>query len=170
MNPQTFIGVDNGLKGAIAILDDSNLPLVEAMPVIMGVRKVYDETRIADILQYHGDGALVVIELAQAMRRGEHPQGTVSSFKIGVNYALVRGICVGLRLPYVTVAPRKWQKVMHAGVSAGDTKTASIIAAKRRFPGVSLLPTNKCRKDSDGMADALLIARWAQITHGGRNE
>ena len=160
MNPQTFIGVDNGLKGAIAILGDSDSPLVEAMPVIMGVRKVYDETRIADILQYHGDGALVVIELAQAMRRGEHPQGTVSSFKIGVNYALVRGICVG----------RKWQKVMHAGVSAGDTKTASIIAAKRRFPGVSLLPTNKCRKDSDGMADALLIARWAQITHGGRHE
>lgn len=32
----------------------------------------------------------------------------------------------------------------------------------RLFPGVSLLPTERCRKDNDGMAEALLMAEYAK--------
>ena len=49
-----------------------------------------------------------------------------------------------------------------AGTPAGDTKQRSVIAAQRLFPGVSLLPTERSRKASDGLADALLLASYGQ--------
>jgi hypothetical protein len=38
--------------------------------------------------------------------------------------------------------------------------------AKRLFPGVNLLPSDRCRKESDGMSDALLICEYARRKFG----
>jgi hypothetical protein len=55
---------------------------------------------------------------------------------------------------------------MLAGTPGEDTKQRSVIAAQRLFPNVSLLPTPRCKKPSDGIADALLIAEWGRRKMG----
>ena len=48
------------------------------------------------------------------------------------------------------------------GFSVTSDKNTSIDVCKRLFPQVSLLPSGKCRKDNDGMAEALLMAEYAR--------
>ena len=64
----------------------------------------------------------------------------------------------------------EWQKDILKGVphGPGETKSASITVAKRLFGGVSLKRTAKCRKDCDGMADALLLAEYGRRIHEGK--
>ena len=61
-------------------------------------------------------------------------------------------------IPFQEVTPQTWQKEF--GVS-GDKQT-HIDCAKRLFPGVSLKRSEKCVKDFDGYADALLMAEYAR--------
>lgn len=165
-----IIGIDNGLSGAISVITPDNIYVVP-MPVIKSgkTKNVYDEQIV-----YHTffnaacstpdrqGNAHAFIEHAQAMPK----QGGTSMFNFGVGYGLIRGMLVALGIPYTVVHPRVWQKVMLAGVNKDNTKAASIIIAKRLFPDVSLRRTEKCRTDSDGMADALLIAAYGQRTLG----
>jgi len=84
------------------------------------------------------------------------------------NYGLIEGVCIGVGIPYTIVPPREWQKVMLSGVSKKlNTKAASILIAKRLYPGVSLRATERCTTDHHGMSDALLIAEYGRRTKGG---
>lgn len=88
--------------------------------------------------------------------------GAMSSAK--ANFEL--GRCMGeletmlsmYEIPFQEVTPQAWQKEF--GIS-GDKQT-HIDCAKRLFPGVSLKRTEKCTKDFDGFADALLMAEYAR--------
>ena len=61
-------------------------------------------------------------------------------------------------IPFQLVPPKKWKKEY----SLGNDKNQSIAVCKKLFPNVDLLPTARCTKDSDGMAEALLLALYAQ--------
>ena len=52
------------------------------------------------------------------------------------------------------VRPAKWKKEF----SGTSDKNTSIEVAKRLFPGVDLRRTERCTKDHDGKAEALLLA------------
>ena len=71
-------------------------------------------------------------------------------------------------IPYQLVRPQKWKKEY----SITANKNTSIEVCKRLFPNVSLLPTERCRKDHDGLAEALLMAEFARRklcrTDGGK--
>ena len=41
-------------------------------------------------------------------------------------------------------------------------KQKSIEVCRKLFPDVSLLPTSRCKKSHDGMAEALLMAEYAR--------
>lgn len=89
-------------------------------------------------------------------------QAGVNSVRTGERgVALWEGICAAWQMPLTIVPPREWQKVMLAGVAKGDTKAASIVRANQLFPGVDLRP-GQCRKDQDGLSDALLIAEYGR--------
>lgn len=167
-----IIGIDNGQKGAIAIITPCGEVEVWPMPVIsVGTKKVYDELSIDNIVNMYDAHVLTdmqphaFIEKAQAMPK----QGGVSMFNFGVGYGLIRGMLVAGRVPYTIVRPQEWQKEMLQGESKDDTKAASILVAKRMFPGISLKRTDRCRKDCDGMSDALLIAEYGRRTLSGKN-
>lgn len=161
-----FIGVDVGKKGAIAFIrvEPPELACVEvyAQPLI---GKEPDEQGMYNLLtKRHLPICTAYIERATAMPK----QGVTSTCSFCCLFGLWRGVLLGLQIPSRIIGPREWQKVMLAGESKSDgTKIASIRVAKRMFPGVSLLPTDKCRKDSDGMADALLIAEYGRRMYSG---
>jgi hypothetical protein len=54
------------------------------------------------------------------------------------------------------------QLTFHVVTRLSLSKNTSIAVCKRLFPDVSLLPSERCRKDHDGMAEALLMAEYAR--------
>lgn len=150
------VGIDPGLKGAIAFLKGKKAR-VHIMPTLKMTKSklTIDENRVRDMLEKYKVGH-VFIEKAQAMPK----QGGVSMFNYGTGWGILRGICVGLHLPYTLLHPRTWKKVMCHDMP--KSKEASIIAAKRLWPNISLLPTPRSKKDSDGMADALCMAEYGR--------
>lgn len=162
-----WIGIDPGLDGAIAVLDDDGSePDVGRMPTVPaanGKGRDYDIARIRDWLSEAGEArpCRVVIERQQAMVRAGIKQGTVSSFQTGRGFGLLEGLCAGLGLSHELVHPRIWQAEMFRGQKVKDTKSASLLLAHRLFPAVRLLPGERARVEHHGMSDALLIAAYA---------
>jgi hypothetical protein len=140
------------------------VPLVKAQ-----AGKGKDELDATAICQFllEWNPRLVVVEKQQAMIRFDGAgqriqQGVTSTGRTMENYGLIRGILVGLALPYQVVAARTWQAVMHRDLPGEDPKQRSILAASRRFPQVDLRASTHCRKPHDGKADALLIAWYGR--------
>ena len=161
-----IVGIDPGLDGAIAVLCKGAAPEAAPMPTLGTGRRELDFGFIRSHLHaYHVQGNVhVVIEKQQAMPK----QGVSSTGVTMRNYGLIEGVCIGVGIPYTIVPPREWQKVMLSGVSKKlNTKAASILIAKRLYPGVSLRATERCTTDHHGMSDALLIAEYGRRTKGG---
>jgi hypothetical protein len=104
--------------------------------------------------------------------------GAQANFQRGLATGFFTGLASAMGIPLVTVGPREWQRVMIAPTQVDwynndgkelTTKEASIRVAQKLFPGASLFPTPDCRKPSDGMADALLIAEWYCCTRGDKS-
>lgn len=146
-----YVGVDPGKKGGVAIIDGDSVEVyawddqtfVDTMSVCMGRGRARNERVIA------------AVEKVGAMPG----QGVTSMFSFGQSYGFIMGVLRALGISYQLVPPAVWKREF--GLLRAD-KQASIETCKQLFPGVSLLPGEQCRKDSDGMAEALLIALYAQ--------
>lgn len=150
-----YIGVDPGKEGGYAMIDEDGN--VEVYPM--------DEWMLAQMFEsWAFDDCIVYIEKA-SVRPG---QGISSSgaFMEGAGY--LRGIVTANHMPFELIPPPKWKKSFGANLGREFTytekKAKDIEICKRLFPNVSLRKSSKCRTDSDGMADALLIAEYCRIT------
>lgn len=155
-------GIDPGNAGAIAIIGNEGTDYIEIfdMPILVtegkgktkkgNVKKhtVLDETRLKTILE---DNTLdhVFLEKAQSMPG----QGAPATFNYAANYGIIRGICVGLDIPYTLVHPATWRKALMKDMDKG--KDASIVRAQQLYPKAEI-----GRKD--GRAEALLIAVYGR--------
>ena len=102
----------------------------------------------------------VFVEKAQAMPK----QGVSSMFTYGVGFGRLIGWLESLEVPYTLVTPQAWMKTMHVGTDTKlDAKARSLQAARRVFPAVNLLASERSKKPHDGLVDALLLAE-----HGRR--
>lgn len=143
-------GIDPGKSGGIATIDESGLISVTAMPI---AGKMYDGPRINEFIRRVD---LVVIEKVSA-RPG---QGVTGMFNFGMGYGMLQGICLGAGIPYELVRPQEWKNLVLKGTP--KDKDAAIAYCRHRFPSVSLLPTPKCTKPSDGIADALCLMEYGR--------
>ena len=153
------IGIDPGLAGAIAILNDNDIMVcVFDMPIMAGTgkRQQVNAAQLAKMLRnssgdlkYGGEGLVTAyLERASAMPR----QGVSSMFSFGCSYGIIIGVLSTLRIPTVIVSPRTWKK--KAGL-IGKEKDAARALAQQLYPDAEL-----GRKRDIGRADALLIARF----------
>lgn len=142
-----YIGIDPGKKGAYAWYTDG----------VMRVRKWDDNYFARDMhwLASVDDRLMACVEKVGAMPG----QGTVSMFSFGQSFGFILGVLTAFGIPYQLVPPRKWKA--EYGL-LNTQKQASVDVAKRLFPEVSFLPTERCRKESDGMSDAVLMAEYAR--------
>lgn len=154
------IGIDPGQKGGIARLANGQAPQGIVMPDIISVISFLSLE--ANVTAY--DKIHIFIEKAQCMPK----QGITSAFNYGVHYGELLGIVRCLGLPYTEVRPATWSRVMHAGTGASTTKQRSIEACKKLFPGINLKATERCKKDHDGMAEALLVAEYGRRVLNGK--
>ena len=142
-----YIGIDPGKSGAMALMgDDGNITVIP-----------FDERRYLGhlkILAHPPCDVKACVEHVGAMPG----QGVTSMFNFGKGFGWLLGVLEACNIPYELVRPQKWKKEF--SITGG--KNSSIEVCRRLFPEVSLLPTTRCRKDSDGMAEALLMAEYAR--------
>ena len=139
----SYIGIDPGRSGAMAIIDALG---VYTFP--------FDEERYIWALKKAPTGSICCLEHVHAMPK----QGVTSSFNFGLNFGWLQGVLSALGIRYELVHPQKWKKEFSV---TGD-KNSSIEVCKRLFPAVSIKRTDKCVKDDDGLAEALLMAEYAR--------
>lgn len=140
-----YIGIDPGKKGAMAIIKGEEIILVP-----------FDEKAYISALEEHCTGldCACCLEHVSAMPG----QGVTSMFSFGQNFGFIQGVLQTLNIPYQLVRPQKWKKEY----SITADKNSSISVCKRLFPQVSLMRTERCRTDDDGIAEALLMAEYAE--------
>lgn len=143
-----YIGIDPGKNGGIAFISDVvNVPIQ--------VLKYSDEDLIDSLsIVTLKDNCRCVLEKVNAMPG----QGVVSMFNFGQNFGFIQGVLKAYEIPFQLVPSPVWKKEF----SCTSDKNTSIEVAKRLFPGVNLKATERCKKDHDGMAEALLMAEYAR--------
>lgn len=142
----TYIGIDPGKNGALAYITEDG-----AANVFKFDEGLYNYTLHQIAAQ---DPAVCCLEHVGAMPG----QGVTSMFHFGENFGFIQGLLAAYGIKFELVRPQKWKKEFSI---TGD-KNTSIAVCKRLFPDVSLLPSERCRKDHDGMAEALLMAEYAR--------
>lgn len=152
------IGIDPGVSGAVAILEQEKLVMVFDMPMVeikvgKAMKRRVSAEMLADELRlYANAGAVAWIEKVSAMPG----QGVSSMFAFGEAYGLARGVLAGLGVPCHAVTPMQWKK----GMGLNQGKDASRAKAAQIWP---MQAGEFKRVKDDGRAEAALIALW-----GGR--
>lgn len=147
------VGIDPGQKGGMAyILDIGDETYERVLPYS-------DENLLnfaAEVRVYMKEVQATVTCLEKV---GAMPgQGVTSMFTFGRGYGFIEGVLQALSIPYQLIPPQTWKKEF----SLNTDKQKSIQVCKRLFPEISLLASERCRKDHDGMAEALLMAVYAK--------
>ena len=142
---KTYIGIDPGTSGALALLtEDGQCTVVP-----------FQESAYTAILKAaSGPSSVCCLEKVGAMPG----QGVVSMFNFGHNLGYIEGLLQAFDIPYQLVPPQTWKKEF----CVTSDKNTSIEVCRKLFPHVCLLPTARSRKPSDGMAEAMLMAEYAR--------
>lgn len=150
---KTIVGIDSGQRGAFTFIKDD-----EVETVVMPLNgEVIDTKAIADmLLEIRSEIKLVVLEDVFAMTKAS-ASGMLS---FGRNHGRIEGILVGLKIPYVMIPAKTWQKAMFGNVSGDNTKAKALTVASQLYPNVELMATSRSRVPHDGIVDSLLIATY----------
>jgi len=153
-------GIDPGLTGAIAVLDDDGLVLFD-LPVYRvatstSKARTRGELDMGKLHSFLAESA-PMIDHVFIERVSAHPgQGVTSMFRFGYACGAIHMAVTAIELPCTFVTPQAWQKTQ--GVGPGPD------AARQR--AASLYPQHResfTRKLDQHRADAVLIARHGHM-------
>ena len=160
-----IIGIDPGLSGAIAILEDNKVLNIFDMPVMAEGKKNKRQLNSAQLVNIIRDNTAstdevaVVVEQVNAMPG----QGVTSMFNFGQTFGAIKGVCAALNLPIFFVRPSKWKKHFELINSSKDSSRTKTI---EMYPSLS----NQLSKKKDvNKSDAILIARFYSETRSKDN-
>jgi crossover junction endodeoxyribonuclease RuvC len=148
-------GIDPGLHGAIAVLDENEGLVLFDLPmhqVTTSSRKTRGELDMAAIAHFLRDLAPFIDHVFIERVSANPGQGVTSMFRFGYACGALHMVCAAYGIPHTFVTPQSWQKA--TGVGPGPD------AARQRAAG--LYPqhaTSFTRKLDQHRADATLIAR-----------
>lgn len=131
-----IIAIDPGISGAIAFLDDDGRVGVDSMPPTL--------RDIAEHLISLGPSVAYLEDV------GRHVQGNnaQASATFARHCGALEMALVCLRIPFQSIAPRKWQKAYTLPKDKADKKRAIRDLMQRRYPDIKVTLVN---------ADALAI-------------
>ena len=130
------------------------IALVQAEPVMFNKSASLKKT-----LQYISEAASQKPDLIV------FPELFIPGYPFGMNFGFIQGVLKAYGIPYELVTPQKWKKEF----SCTSDKNTSIEVCKRLFPDVNLKATDRCKKDHDGMAEALLLAEYGRRHYNGKS-
>ena len=147
-----YIGIDPGLSGGIAYVDEDGTAAAWPMPPT--------HKEILDLLDWLSENETLIC-VAMLERVGATPQmGVVSAFTFGKGYGALQMALAARHIPYDQVAPVKWQNVMECRTPKDrraelghKDKNINKRRAENLFPRL---------KVTHATADALLLASYAR--------
>ena len=155
-----IFGIDPGLSGALAILDEKKIFEVIDLPTMSDGKKNKKQLNSAHLSKYIQSNIIdlnksaVVVEQVNAMPG----QGVTSMFNFGQTFGAIKGICATLNLPIHFVRPSKWKKHFELINSSKDAS---------RTKAIEMYPTfadHLSKKKDVNKSDAILIARYFSET------
>jgi len=155
-----IIGIDPGLNGAIAVLEDNKVKEIFDVPVMPEGKKNKRQLNSAQLVKLLKDiisndqEVTVIVENVSAMPG----QGVTSMFNFGQTFGAIKGVCAALGLPIFFVRPAKWKK--HFDL-INSSKDASRTKAIEMYPTLS---DQLSKKKDVNKSDAILIARFYSET------
>lgn len=155
-----YIGIDSGLTGAVALVDNTGkLVAILDIPIMAknkatGKVKNYINAKqlwqdMKEVMSVKNQDMEVYLETVNSMPG----QGVSSVFSLGDTFGSIRAVCACLGLKTTFIAPAKWKK--HYGISS-DKEVARALAINM-FPNMAELFK---RKKDHNRAEAALIARY----------
>jgi len=152
------LGIDVGLNGAIALVQDGDLIGVVDMPTVTldrngKAKRQVSVPELVDIIKTF-DPNEAYVEKVFAMAG----QGVTSVFSFGRSLGVVEGVLTTMKIKTTLMTPQTWQKGL--GMTGG--KDGSRARAMELFPEQTALFK---RVKDDGRSDAALIALWGS-KHG----
>lgn len=160
---KTFVGIDNGVSGAITIISENNaIILHEKTPVkkcLNYTKKKAFHNRVsfkhlANILKIAGNDTFCMIE-----RPMINPGRWVASVSAMRCLEATEIILEELQIPYQFIDSKEWQKeLLPSGLVKDELKRAADSVAKRLFP-----------KQTIYNSDSILIAEYCLRKSTGRN-
>ena len=126
-----IFGIDPGLSGAIALLENNKVLDVIELPVMSEGKKNKRQLNSAQLSNFISknveniDTTAVIVEQVNAMPG----QGVTSMFNFGQTFGAIKGITAALNLPIYFVRPSKWKKhfdLIKSSKDASRTKAIEI--------------------------------------------
>lgn len=177
------LGIDNGFKGAITVLNEKRELLIHDIPTITEKRgksnkQRYDDHAVADILRKYakknslpdrfkeesivGDDDYIIAYVEQATPRPAQKHGSPQgNFQTGYGSALFKTILRIFEIPFEEVDAKIWQKHFFKALHGNDdTKSMSVETARRLFPTQQSEFSGPRGGVKDGRSDAALIAEY----------
>jgi crossover junction endodeoxyribonuclease RuvC len=147
------LGIDIGLDGAIALIENGDLLEVHDMPTVTLERnnkskRMVNAAELARLIRQSAPGC-AYLERLNAMPG----QGVTSMFSMGQSLGVVLGILAALDIPTTTIPPRTWQRAL----DVPQGKDGSRYRAAQLFPAHAELFK---RVKDNGRSDAALIAAY----------
>jgi len=152
-----IIGVDPGLTGGIAAIDDSGL-WMEPMP---RDEEGVDAKELGRLMHELREAKVAYVEKAQSMPK----QSSVSTFSYGKNCGITNGVILTLGIPIIEIRPQKWMAEIYKGCPKNlEGKDRSLWAVKQIFPKQNFT-LERCKVPHIGMVEAALIAEYGRRVH-----
>lgn len=170
MGIDIWIGIDPGVNGAVAVLDnDLNVLLLEKFPTIKekktssGHKTTFVFPEMASLFKKISDlpgNKFVFLENVSAMPR----DGVSSAFTFGGSFWAIQQVLACNNLPYLLVSSKRWQSVMLQQCPKDRNERLELYRAQaiRQHPTQS---GNLSRKSDADKAAALLIAHYGKRTY-----
>ena len=155
-----IIGIDPGISGRIAVLENNKVLSIFDMPVMAEGKKNKRQLNSAQLVTLIKENikldeeVAVVVEQVNAMPG----QGVTSMFNFGQTFGAIKGVCAALNLPIFFVRPSKWKKHFELINSSKDSSRTKAI---ERYPTLS---GQLAKKKDVNKSDAILIARFYSET------
>ena len=155
-----IIGIDPGLSGAIAVLDNNKVLKIYDMPTMAEGKKNKRQLNSAQLVNIikenikNYEEISVVVEQVNAMPG----QGVTSMFNFGQTFGAIKGVCAALNLPVFFIRPSKWKKYFELINSSKDSSRTKAI---EMYPSIA---DQLSKKKDVNKSDAILIARFFSDT------
>jgi hypothetical protein len=157
MSARICVGIDNGLSGGVAILDEYGIIKVQPMP-LEPLGKRVDGSAIYVMLTCLPSDTIVALELLP-----DHMDSAQTMRSFAMNYGILYAAAKlsGLRVVEVPCGNRLdgWQRRLLGRQTKGGNKTAAAALARKLWPDYPF-PTKRPKGKAmhDGIVDAVLIA------------
>lgn len=152
---KVWAGVDPGADGAIALITENG---------DVKICELTDENLLQfcrDIKSNGNECICAVEDVASSPQMGVR-----SAFTFGMGFGKIIMALQCFDISFALVKPSRWKVELGCNIGKSATtaqkKKKDIEVCRHLYPNVSLKKTERCKTDSDGFADSVLLATYAK--------